>query len=148
MTQKADLILFVCTGNTCRSPIARGYFESEVKKRGLSLAAESAGISVVHSYPASQEAIEVLKEEKIDLSSHQSKKVSDELVKTARAVYAMTKGHAEVLQMMYPEYKNKIFTLSEKDIADPYGGSLFAYRHAAAEIKEAVLKIVGELCKA
>ncbi len=146
MTQKAKTnVLFVCTGNTCRSPMAEGYFNAEAKKRGLRAEALSAGISVINEYPATLNAIQELKKDGIDISNHISRRVTPELLETAHAIYAMTSGHAEVLKMMAPQLAEKIRPIAENDISDPYGGGNEEYSRAAKEIKAAVDKILEKL---
>jgi len=120
-------VLFVCTGNTCRSSMAEGIFNHIAKEKGTEHVAESAGIMTYDGLPATDEAIQVLKEEyNIDISNHKSRSIKREYLENADFVFAMTDMQRESLITKYPEFADKIFTLNEfadlkGDIDDPFG---------------------------
>lgn len=123
-------ILFVCTGNTCRSPLAEVLAASpdrEVRSRGLA-AYEGDGASLY--------AIDAAAELGFDLSGHKARLVSEEDMLWADAVYGMTGGHAVLLKTFFPEHANKVKTLPGGDIHDPAGGELWEYRACAARLRE------------
>jgi len=133
-TNSTDLPLycFVCTGNTCRSPMAAALFNHKYPSLGYAV---SHGISAFGE-PAAEEAKAVLGERGItSLDSHRSSPVSEETVANAAAVIAMTPSHATQLLLAFPEAASKIHVMP-KPIADPYGGSLDVYRRCLGEIEE------------
>ena len=140
-------ILFVCTGNTCRSPMAAAMAAKIFAEAGLITEILSAGVSAWPGQPASRHAVTAMEECGLDLLAHKSAIVSDKLIGDAALVLTMTKTHRAMLHSDYPAAKEKIFTLGEYageniDISDPYGGSLADYRQCAAQIKS-MLEIVA-----
>jgi len=139
-------ILFVCTGNTCRSPMAEAILKS---KNIPELEVKSAGVFAVEGSTASPNAGKVLAENKLDLD-HQSTQLSVKEIDWATIVLTMTTSHKDAVISYFPQAGGKTFTLSEfagivgKDIADPYGGSIELYRAAFAEIKAAIEKADGK----
>lgn len=105
-------ILFVCTGNTCRSPMAEKILSKKANDSNLNLEIKSAGISAVEGYPASKNAREIIKEYGLD-DTHISKKVSKDLLAWADIILTMTIAHKEALIEQEPEFYNKVFTLKE-----------------------------------
>jgi len=147
-------LLFVCTGNTCRSVMAQGLLQkiwSQLPRKNVELQVSSAGIGAIEGMKASEEALIVLAEEGIDLRMHSSRRITGDLVKKADIILVMTCGHKDMLCNLYPQAKEKIWLLNEfagvngKDIPDPIGMGLEFYRRVAAEIKKAVEKIVEKL---
>lgn len=129
------MVLFVCTGNTCRSPMAAALY----KKMGND--ASSAGISVYTSSPPSFNAVLAMDEKGIDIRGHVSRQISEKDLEMADKVYVMTGQHLRHLLNAYPLYSHKISTLSDTDISDPFGGNLEEYRECAKEIEKALLKL-------
>ncbi|MDC3411785.1 low molecular weight protein arginine phosphatase [Aquibacillus sp. 3ASR75-11] len=101
-------ILFVCTGNTCRSPMA----EALLKQKNDQIKVQSAGIFAGKGQRASQGTIDVLKEKGIPFH-HQSQPITRDLLNWADLVLAMTTQHKQTIVMEYPEFYDKIFTLKE-----------------------------------
>jgi len=142
-------VLFVCTGNTCRSPMAEYYFNSETKKRGYSeITATSCGIYAVSGIPMSQNAIAILASLGIDAQGHRSRPLDAELMGEAHAVYGMTLHHAAKLKAQFPEYAHKIFCMPD-DIDDPYGGKIPEYEECFRSLRKSVdiviKSVVGEI---
>jgi len=143
-------ILFVCTGNTCRSPMAEYYFNSEMKKRGKEseITAYSRGLYAERGSYMSGNAKKVLVSnniaENMDDIQHQSGQVDDEAVKEAELIYGITANHELRLKEEFPKFKDKILCMPE-DINDPYGGSLEIYEQCFKYIKNSVDIIIKSL---
>ena len=140
-------ILFVCSGNTCRSAMAAAIMDKIAQERDLNVRIESAGVFAYDGEGASANAVEALKKYDIDLSYHRSKSVSEDLLKQCDLILTMTGAHKQVLE---PAAGDKTFTLSEYvgrtgDISDPYGGGLETYEKTAEELYELLIKLADKL---
>ncbi len=136
-------ILFVCTGNTCRSPMAAALMNKIAKDNDLDIGADSAGIFAEEGVGASDEAVEAVKKYDIDLSAHKAKTVSDALIRANDVILTMTEAHKMVLKNLACE---KVFTIAEYagsfgDIPDPFGGDLFDYEETLEEIYDLLTDI-------
>lgn len=132
-------ILFVCTGNTCRSPMAEAVFNKLAKEAGLDACALSAGLCPNVGEPISDNSFRVLSSHGMDASNHRAKAVSEELVKNAH-VYTMTAYHADVLKRIFPTAN--VMPLSYTDITDPYGGNRDYYEKTYLQIYKSVELII------
>lgn len=134
-------VLFVCTGNTCRSPMAEGILQHLWSKQANRTVA-SAGLHAIEGSQANPHAIEAAAEMGIDLTAHRAQTINSDLIDQADIVVVMTKSHRITLKSRFPEAVNKIFLIKsfsqrnggQVDLADPYGGSLVMYKGTRDEI--------------
>ncbi len=140
------IVLLVCTGNTCRSPMAQVMFQrrvsetlqcdvAELPNRGVMVI--SAGVSAAAGTPASESAIQAMRSRRLDLSNHESRPVSDALVRFADLILTMTRGHRHAVLEHWPAAAGKIQLLGRdgRDVADPIGGDVAEYERCAAQIE-------------
>ena len=140
-------IVFVCTGNTCRSPMAEGIFNSLPDKGYFST---SAGIYAADGNRASGNAVLAMTDMKIDIRNHRARALTPEILECADLVLTMTKNHKEAILSAFPQFSHKVKTLAEfaqttGDVSDPYGGDIEIYRSCADEIREHIEKIYNNL---
>ena len=157
-------ILFVCTGNTCRSAMAEGMFKkmSEERTKGNSkIEVISAGISALPGISPTFEAISVMFEQGIDISQHYAQELQEELIKKADLILVMTNEHKEYIHKEFPFAQNKTFllkkfTINSKsesnqnndrnyEIIDPIGRKIEFYRIIARELKNNLEKILDKI---
>lgn len=138
-------VLFVCTGNTCRSPIAEFILRERAKELDLEIEVKSAGIFAAVGEIYSSNTLEIIQNiisDDAELTQYEFKslRTTPELLEWADLILTMTEMHKHYLTNLYPEYTTKIMTLKEEsiDISDPYGGDLRTYEEIAAEISEAI----------
>src|SRR5664279_6259993 len=144
-------ILFVCTGNVCRSPMAEGIFRQAVQGRD-DYRVTSAGLGAAEGAPPSAYAVQAVKELGIDISGLRSRMLTAELVQQADYIFGMTHSHLDTVAMLYPQAAEKTFLLREfdetldafdKDISDPIGGSYEVYLNCRDQIEQGIASLLG-----
>lgn len=152
----SEAYLFVCSGNTCRSPMAEGLFrkfmakelqccEDDLVDRGFVVA--SAGLAAAIGAPASPESVQLLYKHGIDLRGHESQPLSNRLLDQADHIYAMTRGHRDAILSERPELSNRVHLLSADggDVSDPIGGGMSEYERCQTEIENHVRALLKNI---
>ncbi len=153
---KVKEVLFVCTGNSCRSVMAEYLFRKMAADKGLDVHAYSAGIAAAYRQGASFETLEVLKRDGIDARGHSSRMVHEDSIETADMILALTEQHASHLKKHFPESESKIYLLTEfyggqdkqlfiQGIPDPIGMSSLFYQNTYLVIRSCVQNLVNLL---
>ena len=144
-------ILFVCTGNVCRSPMAEGLFRHAVKGRG-DYRVFSAGVGAIDGQAPSPNAVRAMKEIGIEIGHQRSRMLTGELVNQADYIFGMTHSHVDSVILLYPQAAEKTFLLREfdetldiyeKDISDPIGGSFDIYCNCRDQIEQGIASMLA-----
>jgi len=138
-------ILFVCTGNVCRSPMAEGLMKDLLRDR-KDIDVLSAGMNAPRGAQASQSAVTALWEIGIDLRTFRSQPVTEELLERCSHVFTMTRDHYHLIDLLFPEQTGKVrllgeFTRNGGDVPDPIGQGLTTYKRCRDVIKSALVQI-------
>ena len=142
-----EKVLFICTGNVCRSPMAEGLLRRAL---GDKVEVFSAGLGAGHGQPPSAHAIDVLRKEGIDISDIRSQPVSADLLREADHIFTMTQDHLDMLLLLFPEMASKARLLRFKeaakggrlDVKDPIGGTRETYELCKEDIKAALPSVI------
>lgn len=126
-------ILFVCTGNTCRSPMAKCLMEALCRRQGLTASCDSAGLHVLPGTPASPGAQRAMANRGLSLQGHRAKRLNASLCENADVILCMTPGHLREFSNRFPEHAKKAQTFLQP-VSDPFGGSDSYYEQIANQI--------------
>lgn len=149
MASRPHHLLFVCTANICRSPMAAGAARDYVRRRGWDVDIDSAGIMGLIGRPAHPLAVKVMGEVGVDVAPHRSKGVTEELVEWADYILVMELQHQIKLHREFPASENKVLMLGTfggtHEIRDPIGGWRWRFRGARDQIVRSVQGFVDQL---
>lgn len=139
-------ILFVCSANMCRSPMAEALFSNLLVQRDSleDWYVSSAGVWAIEGSRAAEGVVKALRRLGIDISFHRAQPVSRELVINSNLILVMERNHKEALQSVFPQAADKIYMLTEMvgqshDIRDPIGGTPADYDDTAAELENLLI---------
>jgi len=155
LAQPQRLFLFVCSGNTCRSPMAAAIANAEIATRlgipfkaleTVNVRAMSAGVSARVGAPLTDEAAEVLRSLSVPVQPHAARNLTPELAAQAELIFCMTKAHRKAVVEMLPQVEGKTYCLSDEvDVDDPIGKGMTAYVDCARQIQRLVQRRLSEL---
>jgi glycine hydroxymethyltransferase len=143
-------ILFICTGNICRSPMAEGIFREAMRGRGA-FRILSAGLGALDGQPPTPHSVAAMRERGIDISAQRSRMLTTDLVRQADFIFGMTHAHVDTVALLYPSAAEKTFLLREfddtlepyeKDIADPIGSPYEVYEHCRDQIEQGIASLL------
>ncbi len=135
-------ILFVCSANMCRSPMAEALLRNLLQQQqAVDWDVSSAGVWAYDGNRASEGAVNALKQKGIDLSRHRARSINLDMLRDSNLILVMERNHKEALQAAFPRYSNKVYLVSEMvgmthDILDPIGGSPADYADTVDELEQ------------
>ena len=148
-------IMFICTGNICRSAMAHGMMEKLIKENNIDATVYSCGIYAETGDFATYNAVEAAKEYGVDISNHKATNIRESKIEEMDLILCATMSHKQSVIYLYPNLKTKVFTMKEyakledndqnMDIKDPWGYDEFVYRKCAEEINDCLEKTIEML---
>lgn len=145
-------VMFICTGNTCRSPMAQGLLEKMAKDREKQIEVYSCGTHAINGNTASSHAIEVMEKRGIDLTKHRATNIKDANIYNMDYIFCVTQNHKDYVLQLYPELKGKVYTIKEylknvdknQDIKDPWGYDVHTYEEVAQELENCIESMIDK----
>ena len=134
-------VLFVCTGNTCRSPMAEMLFNKYARSGWVAISAGTMVAKQKGMTPEAQESVVILGVDRDDCVNHRARQVSEDLLDKVDKVFCLTQTHLSRLNREFPGYTHKCDTLKKEDIQDPFGKNVLAYRLCSLEISRAIRQL-------
>ena len=144
-------VLFVCTGNTCRSPLAEALFREMVKERA-DFEVRSAGLGAYTGQPAAQHSATLAKKRGLDLSKHRSRSLTEDLIDSATHIFGMSRHHLSAIESDFPEAADKVYLLTEftaddylrgADLPDPFGMDISAYQELLRSLEKVLPSVLA-----
>jgi glycine hydroxymethyltransferase len=143
-------VLFICTGNVCRSPMAEGFLREMAREANADIEVGSAGLGAMDDMTPSRNSVIAMREEGIDISRQLSRQLTPEMVEEYTHIFGLGTSHVDTIRSYFPEAQEKTFVLREfiadegldLEVADPIGGDLDEYRLTRNLIKEAMPSIL------
>lgn len=150
-------VLLLCTGNTCRSPMAQVMLTRMIQEAGLAdeVEAASAGIYAANGQPASHKALQVMEKRGLSLSNHRSRRLTPRMIQEASLILGMTEEHKQAVLMVDAAASEKVFSLGEfvadassdhwQQVPDPFGQPVNVYEQTAQVLKTLLMGVVKKL---